>query len=68
MGILASLTLPANGDTAGEHTSGEAEEETAAGDRQAWERTMALVGVPAEPRIERWTYEDCSLHEDDHEE
>jgi hypothetical protein len=67
MGMLSSLTLPANGDTAGENTRGEAEEETAAGERQARERKMALVGVPAEPRTERWTYEDHSPHEDDHE-
>ena len=67
MGILWSLTLPANGDTAGENTSGEAEEETAAGERQARERKMALVGVPAEPSTEGWTHEDHSPHEDDHE-
>ena len=68
MGILASLRLPANGDTCGENPSGEAEEETITGVRQARERQRALVGVPAEPRVERWTHEDRSLREDDHEE
>ena len=67
MGILWSLTLPANGDSAGENTRGEAEEETAAGERLARERKMALVGAPTEPRTERWTHEDHSRHEDDHE-
>jgi hypothetical protein len=67
MGILSSLTLLANGDTAGENTSEEAEEETVAGERQARERKRALVGMPAEPRVERWTHEDRSRHEEDHE-
>ena len=68
MGILSGLTLPANGDAAGENTSEEAEEETAAGERQARERKLALVGMPAEPRTERETHAGRSLHEDDHEE
>ena len=68
MGILSSLTLPANGNTAGENTSEEAEEETAAGERPARERKLALVGMPAEPRTERWTHEDCSLHAEEDEE
>ena len=67
MGILSSLAPSANGDTAGEQMSGEGEEETAAGERQARERKRALVGVPAEPSTEGWTHEDHSPHEDDHE-
>jgi hypothetical protein len=68
MGMLSSLRLPAKGDTAGENTSGEAEEETVAGKRQAWESKRALVGRPGKPRAEQWTHEDRSLPEDDHEE
>ena len=68
MGMLSSLRLSANGDTVGENTPKEAEEESVECERQAWESRMALVGMPAEPRGERWTHEDRSLHEDDHEE
>jgi len=67
MGILSSLRLPANGDTAGENTSGEAREETAERERQARERKMVLVGVPAEPRAERWTHKGRRPREEDHE-
>ena len=67
MGILSSLVHPANGDTADENMSKEAEAETAAGERQAWERQRALGGVPAEPRAERETHQGRLLREEAHE-
>ena len=53
MGILSSLRLPANGDTVGENTPEEAEEESVECERQAWESRMALVGMPGKRRVER---------------
>ena len=67
MGILSSLRLSANGDTAGENTSGEAEKETAECEGQARERKLVLAGVPAEPRAERWTHKGRRLREEEHE-
>jgi hypothetical protein len=67
MGILSSLRLSANGDTAGENPSGEAGKETAECERQARERKPVLAGVPAEPRAERWTHKGRRPGEEDHE-
>jgi len=53
MGILASLPLSAKGDTVGENTPEEAEEERVECGRQAWESKRALVGMPGKPRVER---------------
>ena len=67
MGILSSLTHPANGDTAGERVRGEGEEETGEGKRPAKGREMATEGVPVGERAERWTHEDTPLREKDPE-
>ncbi len=67
MGILSSLRLPANGDTAGENPRGEAGKETADCERQAQERKRVRAGVPAAPRAERWTHKGRRLREEAHE-
>ena len=68
MGILSSLGHSANGDTSGESVRGETEKQTVEGERQAKARQLRADGMPTEPRAGRWTHEDGSLHEDDHEE
>ena len=67
MGILSSLAHPANGDTAGESTRGEAEEETAAGERQAGKESWLLSACQPSQEPSGGHTRTVRSHEDDHE-